>query len=188
MLPSSFAIYDLASINITPGPQGTTFCFMLDTAEKQMYLALTLSHQNLLFLSPAAAGTLNFTAWQPPTEPPVFLQRKIRPDCYGPFPTATLQDVQLYVGVGDSLSEVLEQQKYLKIFDGVPTLTVETKPWTVMVYQVGSSLEREVPPLGSSPEAVAKTTGNASKDLLEMLAGMQVPENRNLNVVIATGG
>ncbi len=174
----AFAIYDLASINITPSPQGTSFCFLLDTAEPEMYLALTVNEQDFLFLSPTTTGTIEFTSWQPPAEPPVFLERKIRPNCFGPFTTDTLQDIKLYAGVGHSVSELLQQQQYLKIFENLPTLTREEKAWTVMVYQVGSTLER----------VATKTSGNASKDILEMLAGMQFPANRNINVVVTTGG
>jgi Clostripain family len=174
----TFAIYDLASINITPSPQGTSFCFLLDTAETKMYLALTVDDKDWLFLSPATTGAIHFTAWQPPVDPPVFLEKKIRPNCFGPFSADSLQGIKLYAGVGHSVSELINQQQYLKIFENLPTLTGEEKAWTIMVYQVGSSLER----------AATKTSGNASKDLLEMLAGMQFPENRNINVVITTGG
>ncbi|BAP54573.1 clostripain [Thioploca ingrica] len=174
----TFAIYDLASINITPSPQGTSFCFLLDSAEKEIYLALTVDDKDLLFLSPTTTGAINFTAWQPPIDPPVFLEKKIRPNCFGPFSADSLQGIKLYAGVGHSFSDLIEQQKYLRIFENTPPLTSEEKAWTVMVYQVGSTLER----------VAAKTLGNASKDILEMLAGMQFPENRNINVVIATGG
>ena len=175
----AFAIYDLASINITPSPQGTSFCFLLDsTGTKKMYLASTVDEKDFLFLSPTTTGTIEFTPWQPPAEPPVFIEKKIRPNCFGPFTTDILQGIKLYAGVGNSFSELLEQQQYLKIFANQPPLTGEEKAWTVMVYQVGSSLER----------VATKTSGNASKDILEMLAGMQLPANRNINVVVTTGG
>lgn len=170
----SLAIYDLASFNITPSPQGTQFCFLLDTPEKEIYLALTTDEQNFLFLSP----DLNTTLWQPPAVPPAFFTNRFRPGCYGPFDASSLQGVQLYAGVGSSFNELVEHQKYLKIFGGSPTLTSESKPWTVMVYMVGSSLERQL----------SKTPGNASKDIVEMLAGTRLPENRNINVIITTGG
>jgi hypothetical protein len=177
----TLAIYDLASFNITPNAQGATqFCFLLDTPEKEMYLALTTDEQNFLFLSP----DLNTTLWQPPAVPPVFFTNKFRPGCYGPFDAANLQGVQLYAGVGSSFDDLVQHQKYLKIFGGSPTLTNESKSWTVMVYMVGSSLERQ-PPNEQQPP---KTTGNASKDIVEMLAGTRLPENRNINVVITTGG
>ncbi|NJO16738.1 MAG: hypothetical protein HC877_13620 [Thioploca sp.] len=174
----TFAIYDLASINITPSPQGTSFCFLLDTAKTKMYLASTVDDKDFLFLSPTTTGIIEFTPWQPPAEPPVFLERKIRPNCFGPFTTDTLQGIKLYAGVGNSFSEIIEQQQYLKIFANQPPLTGEKKAWTVMVYQVGSTLER----------VATNTPGNASKDILEMLAGMQFPANRNINVVVTTGG
>jgi len=132
----AFSIYDLASINITPSSQGTQFCFSLDTSEKEMYLALATDEQAFLFLSPTSTGELNFTPWQPPVEPPVFLaDRKLT--CYGPFPAETLQGVQLYAGVGKDFNDLIEHQKYLKIFDNLPMLTREEKPWTVMIYIVG---------------------------------------------------
>ncbi len=176
----TLAIYDLASFNITPSPQGTQFCFLLDTPEKEMYLALTTDEQNFLFLSP----DLNTTLWQPPAVPPVFFTNKFRPGCYGPFDAASLQGVQLYAGVGSSFDNLVQHQKYLKIFGGSPTLSNESKSWTVMVYMVGSSLERQPP----NEQLPPKTIGNASKDIVEMLVGTRLPENRNINVVITTGG
>lgn len=187
----AFAIYDLASINITPSSQGTEFCFALDTSENEMYLALAVDEQEFLFLSPTSTGELNFVTWQlPAINPPIFFAGKVRPVCYGPFPTETLQNVQLYAGVGKDFDDVLEHQKYLQIFDGSPTLTREEKPWTVMVYIVGSSLERQIGDLTSSDPEKFKTItkGNASKDILEMLSGTQTPENHHINVVITTGG
>lgn len=173
----TFAIYDLASINITPRPQGTEFCFLLDSYEKEMYLALTLNETEFFFLSPTSTGELSYTLWQFPTEPPVFFTGKVRPVCYGPFLTEDLQGIQLYAGVGDSFNDLIEKQQYLKIFGNLPNLTKEEKLWTIMIYMVGSSLERQT-----------ITKGYASKDILEMLIGTQIPENRNINVVITTGG
>lgn len=170
-----FAIYDLATINLTPNADGsTTFCFQLDTSQPAMYLAVTTNYQDFLFFSPE----LSLSLWQPPTPPPAFLQKSVKPACYGPFSKEHLQDVKLFAGVGNSFQEVIDRQQYLQIFDGFPTLTKEEKPWTVMVYMVGSTLEREK----------SITKGNASKDILEMLAGTRATLPNQVNVVLATGG
>jgi hypothetical protein len=169
------AIYDLVSIDIIPSSEGTKFCFFLDTNEPEMYLAAENNSEFLFFDKELALSPL-----QPNTIPPVFLGKKMRPSCFGPFAATTLQDINLYAGAGASFDDIVANQKYMQFFNGFPTLTDDDKAWTVMVYLVGSSLERAVGPRG------AVTKGFASKDILEMLAGTR--QLNNANVVIATGG
>ncbi|MEK8018235.1 MAG: clostripain-related cysteine peptidase [Candidatus Parabeggiatoa sp.] len=174
-----FAIYDLVSIDITPSSEGTKFCFFLDTAEQEMYLAMTADNNpEFLFFNEKLA----LSPQQPDTIPPVFLGKKMRPSCFGPFSNETLQNIKLYAGVGANFEEIVTQQKYIPFFNGFPTLSKDEKAWTVMVYLVGSSLEREVGPRGGV------TKGYGSKDILEMLAGTRQSNSNNVNVVISTGG
>ncbi|EDN71509.1 clostripain [Beggiatoa sp. PS] len=166
-----FAVYDLVAIDIIPSEKDIKFCFHLDATESEMYLAMTENHQDFWFFDEQLA----LTPLQSDTIPR-FLQKKFRASCFGPYSNETLQNLKLYVGAGDSFDDVLENQKYLQFFDGFPTLTDDEKPWTVLVYIVGSDLERRN----------RNTPGHASKDILEMLAGSR--QANNVNVVIATGG
>jgi len=175
-----FAIYDLVSIDITPSSEGTKFCFLLDTDEQEMYLALTADNNpEFLFFNKELA----LSPLQPDTLPPVFLGKQMRPTCFGPFSNETLQHIKLYAGAGANFDDIVTQQKYAQFFNGFVTLPDDEKPWTVMVYLVGSTLERA--PRGT----VTKShKGYASKDILEMLAGTRQTNSNNANVVISTGG
>jgi len=177
-----FAIYDLVSIDAIPSSEGTQFCFLVDGPQKgmEMYLALTVTGQeDFLFFD----DKLALTPLQTDTPPPVFLNKKIRPSCFGPFSDEILQPIKLYAGAGASFDDVVANQKYRQVFNGFPTLTKDEKNWTVMVYIIGSNLEREVRQRGGSV-----TKGYASKDILEMLAGTHPPQTNEVNVVISTGG
>jgi hypothetical protein len=174
-----FAIYDLVSIDITPSPEGTKFCFFLDN-EQEMYLALIAENNPAVFFINEEQA---LTPWQPDTLPPAFLVgNKIRPTCFPSFPDEALQNVKLFAGAGANFDDVLDNQKYTPFFNGFPTLTKDEKKWTVLVYIVGSDLERTVRQGGSV------TKGYASKDILEMLAGTRQSHNNDVNVVISTGG
>ena len=169
----AFAVYDLVAIDIIPSDKGIEFWFHLDTSEKEMYLAMTDNDQDFWFFDEELA----LTPLQSDTDVPVFLTPKIKASGrFGPYSNETLQNLKLYVGAGDSFNDVLENQKYLQFFNGFPVLTDDEKSWTVLVYIVGSDLERRN----------RTTLGHASKDILEMLAGSR--QANNVNLVIATGG
>ncbi|MEK8017097.1 MAG: clostripain-related cysteine peptidase [Candidatus Parabeggiatoa sp.] len=171
-----FAIYDLVSIDITPSNEGTTFCFLVDGPQKSltMYLALTENEQDFSFFD----DKLALTPLQSDNPAPVFLTKKMRPSCFGPYPHETLQNLKLYAGAGTSFEEVLQNQDYIQFFNGFPSLDRAEKNWTVMVYIVGSSLER-----------VGRTTkGYASQDILEMLAGTRNSPSHDINLLLSTGG
>jgi hypothetical protein len=175
-----FAIYDLVAIDITPSSEGTKFCFSLDTSEKEMYLALTAENNpEFLFINEALA----LSPLEPDTIPPAFIVgNKIRPSCFPPLPDEALQSIKLFAGAGTDFDDVVTKQKYIQFFNGFPPLNKDEKKWTVMVYIVGSDLERAVRQRGST------TKGYASKDILEMLDGTRQSHNNDVNVVISTGG
>jgi hypothetical protein len=177
---STFAVYDLASINIIPSNTGTSLCFSLDTGRvgfKKMYLALTENNTDFSFIFPASTGEASLTPWEQNVEPPLFTERikDIEPslNCFGPFDNSTLQNLKLYAGVGASFDDIVQNQKYRQFFNGFTTLPKDEKQWTVMVYVVGSDLETK--------------SRHGSKDFLEMLQGTsQAPDNTHL--IITTGG
>ncbi len=177
---STFAVYDLASINIIPSNTGTSLCFSLDTGRvgfKKMYLALTENNTDFSFIFPASTGEASLTPWEQNVEPPLFTERikDIEPtlNCFGPFDNSTLQNLKLYAGVGASFDDIVQNQKYRQFFNGFTNLPKDEKQWTVMVYVVGSDLESK--------------GRHGSKDFLEMLQGTsQAPDNTHL--IITTGG
>lgn len=182
-----WAIYDLVSIDISPKNGEVSFCFKLDTASYSLaeqklkngllYLAATVN-QELLFLSQENDGQLAINQLNQAGEYTAFqaYKKDALPDCIGPFSISDLSGITVYAGVGDSLDDVVQHQKYLPIFNGTqPILPKENKAWTVMVYMVGSDLEGSRGRWGS-------------KDILEMLQGTaQIPAEA-LNLVVATGG
>ncbi len=185
----TFAFYDTVSINTLPMGEGTKFCFSQDTSPKissvvplkldnLMYLAATPNYTDFFFLTPTATETEpSVQVWQPPTEPPIFSQwNKNGPvvNCLGPFDNAMLQSFKLYIGVSNSFSDLLQNQKYRQFFNGFVTLPQPPKNWTVMVYMVGSDLESR--------------GRNGSKDLLEMLTGTTPTSADTTNLVLTTGG
>jgi hypothetical protein len=184
----TFALYDAVSINTVPTGNDTTFCFSQDTSPKisfdtlkldnLMYLAATTNYTDFFFLTPTAIETEpSVQVWQLPTEPPIFSQwNKNGPvvNCLGPFDNAMLQSFKLYIGVSNSFSDLLQNQKYRQFFNGFVTLPQPPKNWTVMVYMVGSDLESR--------------GRNGSKDLLEMLTGTTPTSSDTTNLVLTTGG
>jgi len=178
----TFAVYDLVSIDIAPSSEGTKFCFYLDTDEQEMYLAFKAKNNpEFLFFDEELALF-------PIDTPPIFLVKKTRPSCFGPFSDEVLQNIELYAGAGANFDDVVSNQKYLKIFDGFPTLTSDEKQWTIMVYLVGSTLESEIRQEKPGESGKATIKGYASKDILEMLAGTLQSNDSNINVVVSTGG
>jgi len=85
-----------------------------------------------------------------------------------------MQSISVYAGVGTSLDEVQAKNRYAKIFSGFAELPQPTKKWTIMVYVVGSDLE--------------KRGKWASQDILEMLAGTSQPNSDAVSLVVSTGG
>lgn len=179
LLPlDAWPVYDLLAVDLKPTAQDLQFCFKPDNYRTfgHTYLAAQAGG-HFYFLTPAATGGFDLHAWTGDTEPPPFVEdsQKGIPICLGPFPKDSLQGISVYAGVGATLADLLENQHYAKIFDGVVTLPQPVKEWTVMVYMVGSSLE----------------SGNnhwASQDILEMLAGTNQATTDNVNLVLATGG
>ena len=95
--------------------------------------------------------------------------------CIGTFPKDALQGVQLYAGVGVNLADVGKNSRFAKIFSGSVQLPQPSKTWTVMVYMVGSNLEKSVKHW-------------ASQDISEMLTGTRESGADNVNLVVSTGG
>ncbi len=175
------AIYDLVSLEVIPGNEQTEFCFHVDGSEKEMYIALQTG-QEFSFLDEQGFNSLDEQSSAPSGSetPLVFLTKKIRPTCVGPVSNNTLQNIKLFAGAGSSLDDIAANQKYIQFFNGFPLLSKDEKAWTVMVYIVGSDLEKSVSSGGSAIK------GYGSKDILEMLEGTLQPNNNN--VVISTGG
>jgi hypothetical protein len=183
---ASLAIYDRVAINIIPEAEQTKFCFFIDTHQAEMYLALTTENQTFQFLSDSEAG-LTMTAWQPPVAPPVFLKKRMRPSCFGPYPNTMLEGMHLYAGIGHSFDEIVAKQQYRPIYTLPVSLPAPEKAWTVMVYLIGADLEMtKGDALIRQPSSVK---GYASHDILEMLAGSENPHlEESTHVVITTGG
>jgi hypothetical protein len=170
---NTFAVYDILSINITPTDNDIQFCFHPDyTIDAHTYLAAQVNNE-FYFLS----QNKEMSHWLPGNEPPIFSEKAKftdKPICFDPFVTSTLQDISVYAGVGISLEEMIENNQYAKIFDGFAELPQPTKKWTIMVYMVGSDLE--------------KRGKWASQDILEMLAGTSLPNSDAVSLVVSTGG
>jgi hypothetical protein len=173
-----FAIYDLVAVNITPSKEkGTTFGFQMDTPQTEMYLALYIEGVGFQSILRTETGELQFAPLQD-LKPFLPKGKAIPVGPFGPFTDDTLRSVKLYAGTKAATDETTIQKEYTQIFKGIPTLTKEEKPWTVMVYMVGSTLEKKA----------QDTFANASKDLLEMLAGSRSITPNPINVVVTTGG
>lgn len=182
----SWAIYDVVNINITPNKKNISFClninnpvFSFDTLQYKnnfLYLAAIIN-QDVFLLSKEENGELGFNKNDNDGTPLPFqtYKRNSPPNCIGSFDIKSLENINLYAGVGSSYKNILEKQNYLPIFNGNQRTTpTTTKPWTVMVYMVGSDLE---------------SRGKwASKDILEMIQGSQHISEDDLNLVITTGG
>ncbi len=184
MFRPSHAIYDLAAIDIAPANGATRFCFTADTDAQKLFLALTPDAQEFLFLSPAADGSLSVSPWQYGTEPPALTtNRRRNPVCFGPYPDTLLNGVQLYAAAGNSLQDSLEKGQYQRIFAGFPVPGEELREWTVMVYMIGSTLEKTT---GGIRLPVVK--GYGSQDLVEMIHGTAASAGGPYHAVVATGG
>ena len=170
---NTFAVYDVLSINITPTNNDIQFCFHTDYATNaHTYLAAQMNNE-FYFLS----QNKEMSQWLPGNEPPIFAEKASfmdKPICFDPLPKSVMQSISVYAGVGTSLNEVQANNRYARIFSGFAELPQPTKKWTVMVYMVGSDLE--------------KRGKWASKDIAEMLAGTSQLNSDAVSMVISTGG
>ncbi|KHD08771.1 hypothetical protein PN36_05085 [Candidatus Thiomargarita nelsonii] len=165
--PQALAIYDLAAINITPTEDKISFCFEYDTQADNLYIATVTKEAEILFVEPTPEGDVVLTQWSN-NDVPIFSNNP-KPICLNPFAKSDIQPLQLYAGIGNSLEDVIAQNRFIKFFDGFPELPKPEKAWTVMVYMVGAELEQA-------------RHHWASKDILEMLQGT------TSHLVLTTGG
>jgi len=174
LLPiKTFAVYDILSINITPTDNEIQFCFKPDYSPitDHTYLAAQMKNNEFYFFS----QNKEMSHWLPGNEPPFFSESATFSEvCFDPFPKSVMQDISVYAGVGSSLEGVQANNRYAKIFSGLAKQPQPAKKWTIMVYMVGSDLE--------------KRGKWASKDILEMLAGTSQPNSDGVNLVVSTGG
>lgn len=183
--PFSSAFYDIVNINTQPTGDEIKFCFSLDAARVQLtpefyiadkfYLAAIDKQSNVLFLNQTPQG-LTVTPWGNDSSAvvPFFTGKTSSELCIGPFPKSLAREYQLVAGLGSSLEDVLAKQYYTLFFSGDPHFPQASKPWTVMVYMVGSDLE---------------SRGHfASKDFMEMLEGSVQGHAESFNLIISTGG
>jgi len=171
--PQALAIYDLVAINITPTEDKISFCFEYDTqldSADNLYIATVSKEAEILFVEPTPEGDVILTQWG--NDVPIFSNNP-KLICLNPFAKSDIQPLQLYAGIGNSLEDVIAQNRIIKFFDGFPELPKPEKAWTVMVYMVGADLEQ---------------AGHhwASKDILEMLQGTTT--NQTSHLVLTTGG
>ncbi len=178
LLPiQAFSVYDYLSVDIRPTDTEVQFCFNADSpVYGHTYLGAILGNE-IYFISKAKTGGFQINPWTPGNEPPIFIEDndKYKPVCIGSFPKDALQNVQLYAGVGSDLADVGKNGRFAKIFSGYVQLPQPSKAWTVMVYMVGSDLEK-----GRSHWA--------SQDISEMLTGTRGAAADNVNMVVTTGG
>ncbi len=170
--PQALALYDLAAINLIPKADKISFCFEYDTqldSAKNLYIAVITKKAEILFVEPTPEGDVILTQWAN-NDVPIFSNnpKKI---CLNPFAKSDIQPLQLYAGIGNSLEDVIAQNRIIKFFDGFPELPKPEKAWTVMVYMVGADLEQA-------------EHHWASKDILEMLQG----SHKTSHLVLTTGG
>lgn len=187
---NAFAIYDKIAIDVTPQGNEVQFCFNFDTKsylegdyskqlDKSFLMAITETF-DIFFLSGGPQG-LAVSTWQQGVEPPVFLPWTTETDsfCLPMLNRDLLESFDFYCAVGTSFSDAIENNRYVRFFDGaLPTLPQPKKDWTVMVYMIGSDLEGEG----------LKNNKNASKDIVEMLNGTNNTVSDNFNLVLTTGG
>ena len=180
---SAFAIHDITAINITPTNHQIQFCFDLDTRKlylDKMYVAAITEEGNIFTIKPISDS---FTLHDLSTNPaPIFSewQKNSEPICLGPFEKTSLQNIDLYAGVGLSIDDVIQKQNYIRFFNGFPPFPQNEKTWTIMVYMVGSDLEEKPHRKGGHHWA--------SKDFLEMLQGSSQAPPNSTNLIISTGG
>jgi len=178
---SAFAIHDTVAINTIPTDNQVQFCFDLDTRKlylDKMYVAAITEEGNTFVVKPTSDS---FTLHDLETAP-IFTEwhKNSEPICLGPFEKVSLQNLDLYAGVGLSLDDVIQKQSYLQFFNGFPSLPQPETTWTIMVYMVGSDLEEKPHRKGGHHWA--------SKDFLEMLQGSSQSSSNITNLVITTGG
>lgn len=179
---SVYAIIDLANVNVIPQNGSTRFCLSLDSNDfDKLYMAGSLNNQSLFFISPSTTPNQpSITPFGSIVNPPPLQQLKgaelPQEICFGPYANESLDQLKLFAGVGNSLADITTRKSYIQFFDGQPlTLPATLKPWTIMVYMVGSNLE-------------SGYGRYASADLLEMIRGYQKHSNVPANVVVTTGG
>jgi len=182
---NAVAVYDLLSMDLTPTDNDIQFCFYPDyRKDANTYLA-ALINDVFYFIS----KNKQINPWFPGDIAPIFAEQAKftdKPICFAPIPKTQMQNISVYAGVGSSLEEVLETGNYANIFNGFAEKPSQmTKPWTVMVYIVGSDLELRKLRVDDKGEKKGRW---ASQDLLEMLAGTMQSNNDKVNLVISTGG
>lgn len=177
MPTQAFSVYDYLAVDISPTDKDVQFCFNSDSVSYgHAYLGAVLGNA-IYFISKAETGGFQINLWEPGNELPIFIENKdkYKPVCLGPFPKDALQGIQLYAAAGVNLADVVKNNRLAKIFSGSVSLPQPSKAWTIMVYMVGSNLEKS-------------SKRWASQDISEMVAGTRESGADNVNVVVSTGG